>query len=303
MSSKTLSFSEHSDLLDENDKVKETRLYPTLLKSKEVGWKEIAQLIETTIERVKSLAERSYQPLGSGKDKSYEEALKVMKLEENLSLINHSVPIQLMVKLFRSISMAEQFINGLAKRLSKKPLIRPLLKLNYEKPSISEVNINQLTEDYPFVRIKKCSELSSHPSSYEILQYLDGKFNRIKTPEYAWEIYLKNLYDALVQFDVYIKCAIFYVEIIKEPIAKNQTDASNIVSAIVLFAYLLKLLCEKLQLVREYSRTLHDLKLISVDGDKISKTLFKEYDADFYHRLLWVLGTDDFTKSIAQITI
>ena len=60
MSSKTLSFSEHSELLDEYDQVNETRLYPTLLKSKEVGWKEIAQLIETTIERVKSLAERPY---------------------------------------------------------------------------------------------------------------------------------------------------------------------------------------------------------------------------------------------------
>ena len=302
MSSKTLSFSEHSELLDEYDQVKETRLYPTLLKSKEVGWKEIAQLIETTIERVKSLAGRPYRPLGSGKDKSYEEAIKVMKLEEN-SLMKHSVPVQLMIKLFRSISMAEQFINGLAKRLSKKALIRPLLRLNYEKPSISEVNIKQLTDDYPFARIRKCPELSTHPSSYETLQYLDGKFKRIKTPEYAWEIYLKNLYDALIQFDVYIKSAIFYVEIIRKPIAENQTNASDIVSSIISFAYLLKLLGEKLQSVREYCRTLRDLKLISTDGDKVSTMLFNEYDAEFYHRLLWVLGTDSFTKSIDQVTV
>ena len=302
MAAKMLAFSELSNLLDEKNETTEIQLYPNFLNCKKVEWKEIAQLLELILEMTNSIVERPYEPLGCGKDKSYEEALKVVKLDkENFSSSKHSVPVQLMVKLFNFMSTMEQLINRFTKRLSKEVRFLPLLKLNYEKPSISEINAKQLTNDYPFARIRKRSEIPviQDPSPYETLQYLDGKFDRIKTEEYAWEIYLKDFYDTLIQLDVFITSIIFHTEFIEESIIANQKLATNIVSLIVSIAYVLKSVGDKWQLIQKYCKELCDLKLICVDGDKISNTLFKlSSDTKNYHQLLQGIGTDHFMKPI-----
>ena len=299
-------FSEHSDLLDEKNEMTTDQFYPNLLNCKEVGWLEIARLLELMFDMIRAFAERSNGPLGNGLDKAYEEALRIMKLdkENHFSSINHSVPITLMVKFFRFIAILEQLLNRLAKRFSKKEHVLPLIKVNYRNMSISEINTNQLIQDYAFAHIQKCSEepINLSLSPYETLYYLDGKFDTINTEKYTWEIFLQDLYDALIQLDVYMDSIIFYMEVIKEPITDKEKIATRIVSSILSITFALKTLSGKWQLIQKYCNELRDLKLIPMDGDKISTILFKKLcpDISYYHYLLQELGTDAFMKPIAH---